>query len=198
MGEARPSAVTGLDRHAATDVHQLRAGRWSASQQYLHRIGRNPTPDCERCGDVRCRGGLCPSAGRRGHSTACAAELPSANAAPIPDDREHSLPDEGGRSELILRSDHGDRVQTTPRPRGLAAVMLPEERQQQQQQPSRLCASSQRALFRTNRSLLLPKRALHQSERVLCFTERALCYHERTLCRPENPIFNIEFYYMPI
>ena len=60
MGEARPSAVTGLDRHAAIDVHQLRAGHWSASQQYLHRIGRNPTPDCERCEDVRCRGGLCP------------------------------------------------------------------------------------------------------------------------------------------
>ena len=33
MGEARPSAVTGLDRHAAIDVHH-----WSASQQYLHRI----------------------------------------------------------------------------------------------------------------------------------------------------------------
>ena len=59
MGEARPPAVTGLDRHVAVDVHQLRVGHWSASQQYLHRIGRNPTPDCERCEDVRCRGGLC-------------------------------------------------------------------------------------------------------------------------------------------
>ena len=46
-------------RGTAVDVHQLRAGHWSGSAQYLHRIGRNPSPDCPQCGDKECRAGRC-------------------------------------------------------------------------------------------------------------------------------------------
>ena len=52
MGNRLPGPVEEEDRLAAVDVHQLRAGHWSCSEQYLHRIGRRPTPGCERCNDV--------------------------------------------------------------------------------------------------------------------------------------------------
>jgi len=62
MGERLPPPVSGVDvdRTTAVDVHQLRAGHWSKSTQYLHRIGRAPSRQCEQCNDVFCRGGLCP------------------------------------------------------------------------------------------------------------------------------------------
>ncbi|KAF0296481.1 Retrovirus-related Pol polyprotein from type-1 retrotransposable element R1 4 [Amphibalanus amphitrite] len=53
-----PPAATG-DRSSAVDVHQLRAGHWSGSRQYLHRIGRNPSDDCRQCPDTDCAAGLC-------------------------------------------------------------------------------------------------------------------------------------------
>ena len=60
MGTTAPPPVIGLDRQLAVDVHQLRAGHWSASAQHLHRIGANPVPGCDGCRDAACRGGLCP------------------------------------------------------------------------------------------------------------------------------------------
>ena len=63
MGVNRPPPVTGLDRQSAVDVHQLRAGHWSGSAHYMHRIGRNPDPGCDQCRDEACRGGRCPLCG---------------------------------------------------------------------------------------------------------------------------------------
>ena len=40
-------------------MHQLRAGHWGRSEQYLHRIGRRPTNQCAQCSDVGCPAGLC-------------------------------------------------------------------------------------------------------------------------------------------
>ena len=49
----------GGDRGAAVDTHQLRAGHWSASEQWLHRIGRSPFAGCTGCADLRCPAALC-------------------------------------------------------------------------------------------------------------------------------------------
>ena len=46
-------------RGTAVDVHQLRAGHWFGSAQYMHRIGRNPIPDCPQCANKACQGGRC-------------------------------------------------------------------------------------------------------------------------------------------
>ncbi|XP_043205423.1 uncharacterized protein LOC122372368 [Amphibalanus amphitrite] len=59
-GERLPPPAADLDRHAAVEVHQLRAGHWSGSAQYMHRIGRNPTVECPGCNDHGCRAGRCP------------------------------------------------------------------------------------------------------------------------------------------
>lgn len=61
MGDSLPPPVMGMDRQVAVDVHQLRAGHWSGSRQYLHRIGRGPTGRCAGCEDVDCEGALCPT-----------------------------------------------------------------------------------------------------------------------------------------
>ncbi|KAF0302289.1 Ribonuclease HI [Amphibalanus amphitrite] len=47
------------DRKAAISVHQLRAGHWGRSLQYLHRIGRHPSVACLQCPDKRCPAALC-------------------------------------------------------------------------------------------------------------------------------------------
>ena len=60
MGAKLPGPVRHLDRAEAVDVHQLRAGHWSGSAQYLHRIGRNPSRHCPQCEDVDCQGARCP------------------------------------------------------------------------------------------------------------------------------------------
>ena len=60
MGTRAPPPVSDQSRAAAMDVHQLRAGHWSASAQYLHRIGRNPSRSCAQCSDPDCRVGWCP------------------------------------------------------------------------------------------------------------------------------------------
>lgn len=60
MEERRPAPVTGHDRYAAVDIHQLRAGHWAGSAQYLHRIGRNPSEECPGCSDPEYRAGRCP------------------------------------------------------------------------------------------------------------------------------------------
>ena len=57
--ERLPGPIRGDDRGTAVDVHQLRAGHWSASEQWLHRIGRSPSPDCAGCADPRCPAALC-------------------------------------------------------------------------------------------------------------------------------------------
>ena len=59
MGSHMPPPIAGEDREAAVDVHQLRAGHWGRSLQYLHRIGRNPSPACQQCTDKRCPAALC-------------------------------------------------------------------------------------------------------------------------------------------
>ena len=58
-GDRMPSPVLGEDRGAAVDTHQLRAGHWSRSRQYLHRIGCLPSPDCAGCPDKECPVGFC-------------------------------------------------------------------------------------------------------------------------------------------
>ena len=42
-----PRPLVGVTRDSAVDVHQVRAGHWAYSQQYLHRIGRRPAPACQ-------------------------------------------------------------------------------------------------------------------------------------------------------
>ena len=59
MGGHLPPPNAGEDRDAAVDIHQLRAGHWSRSLQYLHRIGRHPSPECAQCPDKRCPAARC-------------------------------------------------------------------------------------------------------------------------------------------
>ena len=55
-----PGPVRGDSREAAVDIHQLRAGHWSESEQYLHRIGRRPIPTCPSgCNDTGCPAAQC-------------------------------------------------------------------------------------------------------------------------------------------
>ena len=54
-----PSGPSDPPGAEAVDVHQLWAGRWGRSEQYLHRIGRRPTAQCAQCSDVGCPAGLC-------------------------------------------------------------------------------------------------------------------------------------------
>ncbi|KAF0300914.1 Ribonuclease H [Amphibalanus amphitrite] len=54
-----PAPVRLDSREAAVDVHQLRAGHWSMSAQYLHRIGRRPTAACPGCADAGCPAARC-------------------------------------------------------------------------------------------------------------------------------------------
>ena len=42
MGDRAPKPVVLESRDDAVNVHQLRAGHWSRSSSYLHRIGRRP------------------------------------------------------------------------------------------------------------------------------------------------------------
>ena len=60
MGDRMPPPlVSALDCSSAVDVHQLRSRHWSGSQQYLRRIEKNPTTDCQQCSDVNCAAGRC-------------------------------------------------------------------------------------------------------------------------------------------
>ena len=43
---ALPGPISSTSREFAVDVHQLRAGHWSGSTQYMHRIGSHPTDTC--------------------------------------------------------------------------------------------------------------------------------------------------------
>ena len=60
-----PSPVLSEDREAAVDTHQLRAGHWSRSRQYLHRIGRFPSPECPGCPSKECPAALCAVCGEK-------------------------------------------------------------------------------------------------------------------------------------
>ncbi|KAF0303168.1 RNA-directed DNA polymerase from mobile element jockey [Amphibalanus amphitrite] len=57
--DRRPGPVLEADRAVAVDIHQLRAGHWSGSAQYLHRIGRRPEADCPQCNDMGCPAARC-------------------------------------------------------------------------------------------------------------------------------------------
>ncbi|KAF0287427.1 Sperm-associated antigen 6 [Amphibalanus amphitrite] len=59
FGSTLPLPIPGEDREAAISVHQLRAGHWGRSLQYLHRIGRHPSVACLQCPDKRCPAALC-------------------------------------------------------------------------------------------------------------------------------------------
>jgi hypothetical protein len=59
MGTRLPPPVTVGDRATAVDVHQLRAGHWSGSNQWRHRIGHAPSRLCEQCNDHNCPAALC-------------------------------------------------------------------------------------------------------------------------------------------
>ena len=54
-----PGPVRGDSRETAVDTHQLRAGHWSQSAQYLHRIGRRPTTTCPGCANIGCPAARC-------------------------------------------------------------------------------------------------------------------------------------------
>ena len=58
-GPRRPGPVEEVDRSVAVDIHQLRAGHWGMSAQYLHRIGRLPTRSCTQCDDKGCPAARC-------------------------------------------------------------------------------------------------------------------------------------------
>ena len=59
FGSTLPLPIPGEDREAAISVHQLRAGHWGRSLQYLHRIGCHPSVACLQCPDKRCPAALC-------------------------------------------------------------------------------------------------------------------------------------------
>ena len=93
MGTTAPPPVIGLDRQLAVDVHQLRAGHWSGSAQYLHRIGGNPVPGVRRVPRRRVpRWALPPLQRGAGHAESRPAAVPGADASPVPDHRQHPLP----------------------------------------------------------------------------------------------------------
>ena len=59
MGAKLPRPVTVTDRSVAVDIHQIRAGHWSASLQYQHRIGLRPIPQCHDCNSHQCPAAFC-------------------------------------------------------------------------------------------------------------------------------------------
>ncbi|KAF0290088.1 hypothetical protein FJT64_011711 [Amphibalanus amphitrite] len=59
MRDRMPAPLNNLDRDAAVNVHQLRAGHWGRSEQYLHRIGRRPIPTCQQCNLKACPAARC-------------------------------------------------------------------------------------------------------------------------------------------
>lgn len=59
QGHLPPPLPSDTPRSLAVDVHQLRAGHWSGSAQYMHRVGRNPTPRCPQCNNLRCPAAKC-------------------------------------------------------------------------------------------------------------------------------------------
>ena len=58
-GARVPRPVLSESRNDAIDVHQLRAGHWSRSESYLHRIGRRPSPTCQQCSNLACPAARC-------------------------------------------------------------------------------------------------------------------------------------------
>ena len=59
FGSRLPLPVAGEDRDGAVSVHQMRAGHWGSSIQYLHRIGRYPDAASPQCSDKRCPAAQC-------------------------------------------------------------------------------------------------------------------------------------------
>ena len=59
MGPRLPPPVAGGSRSTAVDIHQLRAGHWTGSNQWRHRVGQCPSRDCVQCRDRRCNAARC-------------------------------------------------------------------------------------------------------------------------------------------
>ena len=55
----KPVTVTVTVRSTAVDIHQIRAGHWSGSLQYQHRIGLRPTSQYRGCESHRCPAAFC-------------------------------------------------------------------------------------------------------------------------------------------
>ena len=53
MGQRLPPPVSAEERSAAVDVHQLRAGHWSGSSQWRHRVGQHPSRQCPQCDEMQ-------------------------------------------------------------------------------------------------------------------------------------------------
>ena len=65
--------ISDMNRSSAVDVHQMRTGRLSGSAQFLHEIGRNPSPECRQCRNTNCEAARCPLCGEEGDTpdTSC-------------------------------------------------------------------------------------------------------------------------------
>ena len=55
----KPVTVTVTVLSVAVDMHQIRAGHWSGSLQYQHRIGLRPSSQCRGCESHRCPAAFC-------------------------------------------------------------------------------------------------------------------------------------------
>ena len=78
MGSRLPPSIVGGDRSSAVLVHQLRAGHWTGSTQWRHRVGQAPSGSASA---ARTRAAARPSAqyaGRRQThpGTCCCAAQP--------------------------------------------------------------------------------------------------------------------------
>ena len=132
MGNRLPGPILEEDRLAAVDIHQLRAGHWSCSERYLHRIGRRPTPGCERCNDVECPG--CPMPGLQGgggHTAPCSAPVPGAAGGASPAVPGHHQPGGDRRQRRRRGGGLGLRLPRPTEPPRLRPVRDWGEQQQQ-------------------------------------------------------------------
>ena len=59
MGQRLPPPAPEGERSTAVDIHQLRAGHWSGSAQWRHRVGQNPSRLCQQCPDMHCGAAVC-------------------------------------------------------------------------------------------------------------------------------------------
>lgn len=111
-GDRLPPTVAGGDRPAAVDIHQLRAGHWTSSSQWRHRVGLAPSwlSGCNQCDDRQCRAALYPSAERRRTAQACPPAVPGSDGHPTSPDGDHQ-PQHGGGAERQHRGGPGGRPQ---------------------------------------------------------------------------------------
>ena len=134
MGYRAPKLVVLDSRDDSVNVNQLRAGHWSRSSSYLHRISRRPESTCQQCSELSCPAARCLVC-REGPDTpeyalpecpclACARLRLFGNIRLDPS----RLRDGGGRGGP------GPRLPLPPRAPGVRSAELTRGEQQQQQQ----------------------------------------------------------------